>query len=104
VSRALRPSELARQRASVRAVNERVDPEVVEGAGEYVPIQCECGGDDCTTVIDLHSDVYRGIRQHPGWFIVAEGHHAPEIGRVEQHRGTFTIVESTYSGLDTALA
>jgi hypothetical protein len=101
VSRALRPSELARQRASVRAVNERVDAEVVEGAGEHVSIQCECGGSDCTTVIDLHSDAYRGIRQHPGWFIVAEGHDTPEIARVEQRRGTFAIVESTYVGLGT---
>jgi hypothetical protein len=93
-----RPSELARQRASVRALNERLDAERLDSAADAVSVRCECGGGDCTTVVDLHYDAYLGIRRHPGWFVVAVGHEAPEIGRIEQRRGAFSIVESTYVG------
>jgi hypothetical protein len=98
VLEALRPSELARQRESVRALNERLDAERVDGAAESVVVRCECGAGDCTTVVNLHHDAYVGIRRHPGWFVVAAGHEAPEIGRIEQRRGAFSIVESTYVG------
>src|SRR5262245_13813516 len=96
-----RPSELARQRASVRDSNERIGTETTDATRDHVSIQCECGDDACTTVIDLNTDAYQAIRQHPDWFVVADSHDVPEIGRIEQRRGAFMIVKSTYIGQPT---
>jgi hypothetical protein len=92
-----RPSEVAHRQSYVRGVNEGAVELPQDGDADEVTILCECGRPDCLTTLQLNGEVYRSVRRQSTWFIVVDGHEVPEVGRVKQRRGTWTIVESTYS-------
>jgi hypothetical protein len=92
-----RPSEVAQRQSYVRGVNKGAVELPKDGDAEEVTILCECGRRDCSTTLRLNGEVYRSVRRQATWFIVVDGHEVPEVGRVKQRRGTWTIVESTYS-------
>jgi hypothetical protein len=92
-----RPSEVAHRQSYVRGVNEGAVELPQDGDADEVTVLCECGRRDCSTTLQLNGEVYRSVRRQATWFIVVDGHEVPEVGRVKQRRGTWTIVESTYS-------
>jgi hypothetical protein len=92
-----RPSEVAHRQSYVRDVNECAVEVPQEGDADEVTVLCECGRRDCSTTLQLNGEVYRSVRRQATWFIVVDGHEVLEVGRVKHRRGTWTIVESTYS-------
>ena len=96
-SEGTRPSEVAHRQSYVRRVNEGAEGLPQNGDADEVSILCECGRGECTSTLQLNGEVYRSVRRQATWFIVVDGHEVPEVGRVKQRRGTWTIVESTYS-------
>jgi hypothetical protein len=93
----MRPSEVAHLQSYVRGVNEGAVDMPQDGDADEVTILCECGRRGCETRLQLNGEVYRSVRRQPTWFIVVDGHEVAEVGRVKQRRGTWAIVESTYS-------
>ena len=93
-----RPSEVAARQSELRSLNEASTAAGLNGDDAAVTILCECGRSDCETSLSLSRDLYQTIRQHAGQSIVLTGHETPEISRLVQHRGTISIVESTYIG------
>lgn len=95
---AARPSQVVAQQLKLRSLNEASSAGGRTGNERAVTILCECGRSDCQTPLSLSRELYHGVRQHPTRSIVLTGHEVSEISRVVQHRGTISIVESTYIG------
>lgn len=97
-----RPSEVVFHQANARGAN---DEAVVAALDEEaVTILCECGQAGCDDQLTVNRQWFHGIRRHPSWSIVCDGHEVPEVSRVVQQRGSIAIVESTYVGDGEALA
>jgi len=77
------------QRAS-RARNERTVGSLEERS---VTVVCECGEPGCSQLLTLGRPLFRKIRRHETWFLVASGHEVNGSDRVMLRRPTFGVVD-----------
>lgn len=95
-----RLSRLAKNEAVFREVNERITeitvqlapgaarPDLVDG------LICECSDPLCLERVGpLTIADYEIVRRDATHFIVATGHQAPDVERVIEERGTYSIVD-----------
>jgi hypothetical protein len=61
---------------------------------DVVGFLCECGAGGCMTTISIPLAKYAEIRSHPRRFITLPGHHHPEVERVVEDHGGWTVVEA----------
>ncbi|HSB38513.1 MAG TPA: hypothetical protein VLD13_05435 [Gaiellaceae bacterium] len=86
-------SEIARNEAFFRAVNEGIAEASERFESEHAEFLCECGDPGCTRRIEVPLNEYERVREHPTRFLVRHGHVAPEVEEVVQRRRRYAIVE-----------
>lgn len=86
-------SELARNEAFFRAVNEGIAEASERFESEEAEFLCECGDAKCTHRIEVPLEDYENVRAHPTRFLVRRGHVAPEVEEVVARRRRYAIVE-----------
>jgi len=73
-----------------REVNERI-------AGVWdvdeMHVLCECGADECTTLLAVRAEDYRAMRRVPTRFLVRTGHEARSTERVVASHDGYVVVE-----------
>jgi len=92
---ASREERLAANEALFRTVNEHIRDAAVEhgeDAHEY-EFLCECSNADCDLRLRLAVETYEAVRTEPTRFIVAPGHHLPDIEHVVEERAGYTVIE-----------
>jgi hypothetical protein len=86
-------SEVARNEAFFRAVNEGIAEASERFESDEAEFLCECGDAHCTHRIEVSLDEYENVRSHPTRFLVKRGHDLPEVEEVVQQRRRYAIVE-----------
>src|SRR6476619_1362660 len=86
-------SEIARNEAFFRAVNEGIAEASGRVESEEAEFLCECGDARCSHRIEVPLDEYEQVRESPTQFLVKRGHVMPEVEEGVQRRRRYTIVE-----------
>jgi hypothetical protein len=86
-------SEIARNEAFFRAVNEGIAEASERFESEEAEFLCECGDARCDHRIEVSLEEYEEVREHPTRFLVRHGHVAPEVEEVVRRRRRYAIVE-----------
>src|SRR4051812_33429331 len=86
---------VAKNDATFRSANEKIERRAHEIAVEVVPFICECADPGCMEIVRLTLDEYEEIRAVPTHFLNAPGHEAAAgpHGRVFAERAGYVIVE-----------
>jgi hypothetical protein len=75
-----REERIAKNEAVVREINELIQPAHEPAPrSSFTHIVCECGYDECDSVIALTEDEYERIRNDPRQFCVIEEHVIQDI-------------------------
>lgn len=92
-----RERRLARNEALYREVNERIREQArsqVGGEpGHRYEFLCECSNIDCNLLLEFTLAEYEAVRASPRRFVVAPGHHLPEIEHVAIRGDDYWVVE-----------
>jgi hypothetical protein len=92
-----REQRLARNEALYREVNERISEQarsqVAAAASDRYEFICECSNIDCNLLLGFTLAEYEAVRAHPRRFVVAPGHHLPEIEQVVVESAEYWVVE-----------
>jgi hypothetical protein len=85
---------VARNDATFRAANERIDATADQLGVESAPFICECADTSCTTVLRIALAEYEAIRADPTHFLNAPGHDAAggPYAQVIEDRGSYVVV------------
>jgi hypothetical protein len=101
-----RHERLARNEASFRRINERLESSLrdlgVSLAAE--PFICECGAADCHEPVQLTLAEYEAVRANPTHFAVRPGHELTEIEKVVLERDRYSVVRKVGVGAGIAEA
>jgi hypothetical protein len=65
-------------------------------------LRCECARLGCQSFLEVPQDEYEQVRQHPGRFVLCEGHEEPEVERVVEQRVGYVVVQKIGPGEDEA--
>lgn len=84
-------SQRASRRAIFQEVNARIDALGDHWSATEVLLLCECGGESCTSRIELSRASYQAMRAGPGYLVVS-GHLVDGDRVVETHDG-FSVAE-----------
>jgi hypothetical protein len=86
---------IARNEATFREANERIeDVAVAHGLDHHpVPFVCECADVSCVTVLQLTLEEYRRVRADDRRFVVAPGHERDDAASVVIERELGYVVE-----------
>jgi hypothetical protein len=89
-----RVERIARNEASFRETNEQIDALNEAGAKlPEIPIVCECGSDNCVSVLAVDARKYEKVRAHPDRFVVKAGHEIRDVESVVERLGDVVVVE-----------
>ena len=87
-----REERLTRNETLFRNVNERIVEATDEWDGTYDLI-CECADVDCMSVMRVHVEDYRRLRECSRRFAVLPGHEKLDIEEAVERHHNFLIVE-----------
>lgn len=89
-----RNERIARNEASFRELNDRLESDVHRGDTEpdFAGFVCECGDADCDTTIRVALDSYAEVREDEKLFIVVPGHEEPDAEDVVDERDGYVVV------------
>ena len=87
--------KVARNDATFRRANERIEDSARANALEPVPFLCECADIHCTEVVRLTIAEYEHVRESGRHFLNVAGHQsaAGPHGRVVEDHGGWVVVE-----------
>ena len=86
---------LARNESLFREANEAIGRGLwPEQENTVIRFRCECA-EQCGQPVELRHRDYERIRQHGRWFIVLEGHEVPDVERVVERHGDWSVVQKT---------
>jgi hypothetical protein len=84
--------QIAKTQVVFREVNERI-AEITVGHGETASdFLCECGRNDCTSVIELSLADYQALRAEGVFFVAATGHCVEGVDRLVGSRDGFDVL------------
>lgn len=86
-------AKAARTESAFREVNEAIAKTAEKFEATEADFVCECADPDCAHRITAELDDYEEVRADPTHFIVAEGHDKPQVERVVETNGEYTVVE-----------
>lgn len=86
---------IARNDATFRHANERIERAAEQADVELVPFLCECADERCTEIVRLTLTDYEAVRADPRWFLNVPGHErgSQPYVRVVDDRGAYLVVE-----------
>lgn len=96
-----REERIARNEASFRVINERLEAglRLLTPEGQHQPFICECGSRSCADTIPLTVDEYEAVRAHARHFAVLPGHVFDEAENVvERHDPRYVVVRKVGVG------
>jgi hypothetical protein len=85
---------VAKNDATFRAANERIEAAADQLGVTSAPFICECADTNCTDVLQVELSAYEAIRADPTHFLNAPGHDAaggPYAQVIENH-GSYVVV------------
>jgi hypothetical protein len=86
--------QLLRTAALFRELNDAVQVYFEGDGATQSAFVCECSDSSCVGMIRLTPTEYADIRAHPTRFFVLPGHELPDLERVVEANGHFTVVET----------
>jgi hypothetical protein len=88
-----REERIAKNEAVVREINESIQ-QANESAPDisFMHIVCECGYQECDSIIALTKDEYERIRNDPRQFCVLEEHVIQDVEAIVEDNDRFAIV------------
>ena len=89
------PGRRAEHQALRREANERIVEVIahMEGHGRgLIEVICECGGEDCQTLLPMNVADYGEVRVDSALYVVARGHEQPEHERVVRRADGYVVV------------
>jgi len=84
---------MAQTEAVYREVNEAIAQTAVRFEAIETDFVCECADPECAHRITAALDEYEAVRSDPTHFIIAPGHEEPDIERIIDRNGEYTVVE-----------
>jgi hypothetical protein len=88
-----REERIAKNEAVVREINELIQPPHEPASrSSFMHIVCECGYEECESIIALTEDEYERIRKDPRQFCVIEEHVIQDIETIVEDNDRFAIV------------
>jgi len=85
------PGRVARNQATLRALNEGIDAERADGV---IAFRCECGLLGCNRLIPLRRDQYEAVRGNARRFVIAPGHVVAELEHEVERHADHAVVET----------
>jgi hypothetical protein len=88
-----REERIAKNEAVVREINELIQPPHEPASpSSFMHIVCECGSEECDSIIALTEDEHEQIRKDPRQFCVIEEHVIQDIEAIVEDNDRFAIV------------
>jgi hypothetical protein len=84
---------IARTESAFREVNEAIAKTAVRFGVEEVDFVCECADPNCAHRVTAPIEEYEDVRSEATHFLLAPGHHEPEVERVVERKGEYDVVE-----------
>jgi len=84
---------MARTESAFREVNEAIAETAERFEAEEADFVCECADPQCSHRVSAELEDYEEVRSEPTHFLLAPGHHRPEVERVVERTGEFEVVE-----------
>jgi hypothetical protein len=87
-----RAARVAKNEATSREMNEKIEQAHSRSPDDYFRIICECGRSDCTRVIAIAAEEYEEVRSDARDFAVVRTHVMPDVEEVVRDAERFTVV------------
>jgi hypothetical protein len=84
---------MARTEAAFREVNEAIAETASRFEAEEADFICECADPQCAHRVTAELEDYEGVRSEGTHFLLAPGHHEPEVEDVVERTEEFDVVE-----------
>jgi hypothetical protein len=85
--------------ALFRDVNERIAESAEHFDADKTEFVCECADPSCTERVPATLAEYENVRKQSTTFLLAPGHHEPDIEQVVWDRGRFEVVEKVQAAM-----
>jgi hypothetical protein len=95
--------DTVQHQAAARFLNERAAL-VYDDAAEWLRLLCECGRNECDTLIEIRRGEYDAVRSDGRCFLVAPDHGVDAIESPILHCGRFDLVRAKGAAADLASA
>jgi hypothetical protein len=84
---------MARTESAFREVNEAIAETAERFEAEEADFVCECADPQCAHRVTAELEDYEEVRSAPTHFLLAPGHHEPEVEQIIERTGEFEVVE-----------
>jgi hypothetical protein len=86
------------QNARTQVLYREVNAQILAIQGSFgeplsVQLMCECG-QECSDKVMIDADSYMRVRSDATHFLVAAGHHVPEVDHMVEDHGSWLLVEA----------
>ena len=86
-------TRMAQTESAFREVNEAIAKTAVRFEAHEVDFVCECADPGCAHRVTADLEDYEEVREESTHFLIAPGHEEPQIERVIERTGEYTVVE-----------
>jgi hypothetical protein len=86
-------ARMARTESAFREVNEAIAETAARFDAEETQFICECADPQCAHRVTADLEDYEEVRSEATHFLLAPGHHVPEVEEVVERGGEFDVVE-----------
>jgi hypothetical protein len=86
-------AEMARTESAFREVNEAIAGTAAKFDAEETDFVCECADPDCAHRMTVDLEDYDEVRSEPTQFLLAPGHHEPDVERIVERTEEFDVVD-----------
>ena len=84
---------MARTESAFREVNEAIAETAGRFEAEEADFVCECADPQCAHRVTAELEDYEEVRSEPTHFLLAPGHHKPQVEQIVERTGEFEVVE-----------
>ena len=84
---------MARTESAFREVNEAIAETAARFDAEEAEFVCECADPQCAHRVNAELEEYEEVRAEATHFLLAPGHHEPEVERIIERSEEFDVVE-----------
>ena len=86
-------ARMARTESAFREVNEAIAETAARFEAEEAEFICECADPQCVHRVTADLEEYEEVRSEATHFLLAPGHHEPEVEHVVEQTGELEVVE-----------
>ena len=84
---------MARTESAFREVNEAIAETAERFEAQEADFVCECADPQCAHRVTAELEDYEEVRSEPTHFLLAPGHHKPQVEEIVERTGEFEVVE-----------